>query len=84
MNELGTAQQYLKFGGTSDFFSDCDLLSESDPMWQYKPPLPPLTWFVVTGRLEIAELLLDHGAYIEMPDLTGATAILYASKYAMA
>jgi ankyrin repeat protein len=49
-------------------------------MWQYKPPLPPLTWFAVTGRLEIAGLVLDHGANIEMPDLTGATAILYASK----
>lgn len=26
------------------------------------------------------DLLLDHGANIEMPDLTGATAIFYASK----
>lgn len=34
----------------------------------------------MSGRLEIVELLHDHGENIETLDSTGATAIFYASK----
>jgi ankyrin repeat protein len=71
---VGTARRYLQLGGSPNVRYDHDIEKP------YLPPLLPLIESAVRNELEIAILLLEYGANVDMQDWSDATALYMASK----
>ena len=79
ITQRSPAEQLYAAVAANDIYTTRQLIAEGVDVNVGK--VPPLVEAAFRGHLEIAKILLDHGAMVDVENAHGVTALIWAAKH---